>query len=235
MYLLLVVGRRILQINQSFGWRSVLSLWSWDVIPVQDVINSYAFAFMGSSGPGVDDFAHDLFKLVLECLGLPGYICIPNLASASFISIYVLESLVLPLGLSSKLLDIFINLTILLGCLDAHLLQILGVEQVHLSWFYLGVGALGSGVDHVHGRLNIKSSCNGSIVFGIKDVLLMVASTTLVGVGIAYLALVLIDPIQIRHQLTRGHFKWTLSTSAFRIVVREPAPTIANLSIKKHL
>ena len=139
MNLLLVISRRIFQVDKSFGWRSVLSLWSWDVIPVQDVIDSNAFAFMGSSGPGIDDFAHDLFKLILECLGLPGYIGISNLASATFISIYVLESLVLSLGLSCKLLDIFINLSILLGCLDAHLLQILGVKQVHLSWFYFGI------------------------------------------------------------------------------------------------
>lgn len=199
MYLLLVIGSRILQIDKSFGWRSVLSLRSWDVVPVQDVIDGNTFAFMGGSRPGIDNFAHDLFKLVLECLSLPGYIAISNFASASFISIYVFKSLVLSLSFSSKLLDVFINCSILLGCLDAHLLQILSVEQIHLSWFHLGIWTLRSGVDHIYCWFNIKSSCDGSIVFGVEDVLLVVAYATLVEVGISHLGLVLVDPIQISH------------------------------------
>lgn len=138
MYLLLVIGRRILQIDQSFGWRSVLSLWSRDVVPVQDVIDGNSFAFMGSSGPSVDDFTHDLFKLVLERLSLPGYITVSDFAPASLISVYVFKPLVLSLSFGCKLLDVFID-RILLGCLDAHLFQILSVEQVHLSRFHLGI------------------------------------------------------------------------------------------------
>jgi hypothetical protein len=138
MYLLLVIGGRILQIDQSFGWRSVLSLWSRDVVPIQDVIDGNSFAFMGSSGPGIDDFTHDLFKLVLERLSLPGDIAVSDFAPASFISVYVFKSLVLSLSFGGKLLDVFID-CILLGCLDAHLLQILSVEQVHLSWLHLGI------------------------------------------------------------------------------------------------
>jgi len=138
MYLLLVIGGRILQIDQSFGWRSVLSLWSRDVVPVQDVIDGNSFTFMSSSRPGIDDFAHDLFKLVLERLSLPGYIAVPDFAPTSFISVYVFKSLVLSLSFGGKLLNVFID-CILLGRLDAHLLQILGVEQVHLSWLHLGI------------------------------------------------------------------------------------------------
>ena len=138
MYLLLVIGGRILQIDQSFGWRSVLSLWSRDVVPVQDVVDGNSFAFVGGSGPGIDNFTHDLFKLVLERLSLPGYIAISDLASASFISVNVFKSLVLSLSFSGKLLDVFIG-SFLCWCLDAHLLQILSVEQVHLSWFDLGI------------------------------------------------------------------------------------------------
>jgi hypothetical protein len=138
MYLLLVIGGRILQIDQSFGWRSVLSLWSRDVVPVQDVVDGNSFAFMGSSGPGIDNFTHDLFELVLERLSLPGYIAISDLASASFISVNVFKSLVLSLSFSGKLLNVFIG-SLLRWCLDAHLLQILSVEQVHLSWFDLGI------------------------------------------------------------------------------------------------
>jgi len=138
MYLLLVIGGRILQIDQSFGWRSVLSLWSRDVVPIQDVIDGNSFAFMGSSGPGIDNFAHDLFKLILERLRLPGYIAVSDFASASLISVYVFKPLVLSLSFGCKLLDVFID-CILLGCLDAHLLQVLSVEQVHLSGFYLGI------------------------------------------------------------------------------------------------
>jgi len=138
MYLLLVIGGRILQIDQSFGWRSVLSLWSRDVVPVQDVVDGNSFAFMGGSGPGIDNFPHDLFELVLERLSLPGYIAISDLASASFISVNVFKSLVLSLSFSGKLLDVFIG-CLLRGCLEAHLLQILSVEQVHLSWFHLGI------------------------------------------------------------------------------------------------
>lgn len=235
MYLLLVISSRILQIDQSFGWRPVLSLWSRDVVPVQDVIDGNTFTFMGSSGPGIDDFAHDLFELVLERLSLPGYIAISNFASASFISIYIFKPLILSLSFCSQLLDVFINCSILLGSLDAHLLQILGVEQVHLSWFYLGVWTLRSSVDHIYGWLNIQSSCDGSVVFGIEDILLMVSWSTVVEVSIAHLALVLVDPIQISHQLARRHFKWALAPSPLRIVVWEPAPSVADLSVKKHL
>ena len=138
MYLLLVIGGRILQIDQSFGWRSVLSLWSRDVVPVQDVVDGNSFAFMGSSGPGIDNFTHDLFELVLERLSLPGYIAISDLASASFISVNVFKSLVLSLSFSGKLLNVFIS-CLLRWCLDGHLLQILSFEQVHLYWFDLGI------------------------------------------------------------------------------------------------
>ena len=89
MYLLLVVGGRILQVDKSFGWRSVLSFRSWDVIAVQDVINGDTLAFMSGSGPSVYDFAHDFLKLVLEGLSLPGYVAIPDFAPTSFVSIYV--------------------------------------------------------------------------------------------------------------------------------------------------
>lgn len=149
MYLLLVIGSRILQIDESFGWRPVLSFWSRDVVPIQDVIDGNAFAFMGSSGPGIDNFAHDLFELVLERLSLPGYIAVSNFASTSFVSIYIFKSLILSLSFCGKLLDVFIN-SILLGGLDAHLLQILSVEQVHLSWFYFGIRTLRPGVDHIY-------------------------------------------------------------------------------------
>lgn len=150
MNLLLVISCRILQIDKSFGWRSVLSLWSRDVIPVQDVIDGNTFALMCSSGPSIHNFAHDLLKLILERLCLPGYIAISDFASASFISIYIFESLVLSLCFCSKLLNIFINCSILLRRLDAHLLQILSVEQVHLSRFYLGIRTLRSRIHHVY-------------------------------------------------------------------------------------
>jgi len=104
---------------------------------------------MGSSGPGIDDFTHDLFKLILERLSLPGYIAVSDFAPASLISVYVFKPLVLSLGFGGKLLDVFID-RILLGCLDAHLLQILSVEQVHLAWFHLGIGALGPGIHHIY-------------------------------------------------------------------------------------
>ena len=89
MYLLLVVGGRILQVDKSFGWRSVLSFWSWDVIAVQDVINGDTLTFMSGSGPGVYDFTHDFLKFVLEGLSLPSYVAIPDFAPTSFVSIYI--------------------------------------------------------------------------------------------------------------------------------------------------
>jgi hypothetical protein len=56
-----------------------------------------------------------------------------------------------------------------------------------------------------------------------------------VEVASAHLGLVLVDPIQVGHQLARRHLQWTLAPSAFRIVVGEPASTVADLSIEKCL
>lgn len=132
-------------------------------------------------------------------------------------------------------MDIFVNCSVLLRCLDAHLFQVLGVEQVHLSRFHLGIWALRSCVNHIYCWLNIKSSCNGTIVLSIKDILLVISWTTLVEVGTTRGWLVLVYPIQISHQLAWWHLKRTLAPSSFWVIVWKSAPSMADLSIKKHL
>lgn len=85
---LFVLPGGVLVLDQPLGGRLVLFLGSWQVVSVEKLIH---VANGGprdtcTTSPSVDHFMHQLFKLLLDLLGLPLDIRVSHSALAAFIS-----------------------------------------------------------------------------------------------------------------------------------------------------